>query len=313
MDAIVTAGGIPQPQDPLYAYAKGDSKAMIDMAGKPMIQWVLDALSGAKNVENVIVVGLSPKSEVTCSKPMYFLSNQGRMLANIVTGVNKVLELNRKSKYVLIVSSDIPTLKSEHVDWLIENAMQTRDDIYYGVCPQEVMESRFPGSKRTYTHLKDVDVCGADMNIVHVRMATEHLDMWEELIGNRKSPTRQAAAIGFWTMFLLLTRQLTLDDAVARVTKRLGIAGRAVVWEHAEPCMDVDKPHQLELLRADLQGQQTGKARKAGIGSKSAAGKSKAKKAPVKKKAAVKKAPAKKAKARAGTKSKKTAAKKRTG
>ena len=35
-------------------------------------------------------------------------------------------------------------------------------------------------------------------------------------------------------------------------SKRIGIRGRAIVWPHAEPCMDVDKPHQLELLRADL-------------------------------------------------------------
>ncbi len=309
MDAIVTAGGIPQPQDPLYSYARGDSKAMIEVAGKPMIQWVLDALGNAKNVDNVIVVGLSPKSEVTCKKPMYFLSNQGRMLANIVTGVNKVLELNRKARYVLIVSSDIPTVKSEHVDWLIENAMQTQDDIYYGVCPQEVMEARFPGSKRTYTHLKDMDVCGADMNITHVRMATEHLDMWEELIGNRKSPTRQAAAIGLWTGFLLITRQLALADAVTRVTKRLGIAGRAIIWEHAEPCMDIDKPHQLELLRADLQSQ----VRKARAGVGSAARKSAAKKkSSAKKTVAAKKAPAKTAKNRPETKPKKAAIRRRS-
>ena len=57
MDAIVTAGGIPQPDDPLYVYAKGDAKALIDIAGKPMIQWVLDALSDAKNVDNVIEIG----------------------------------------------------------------------------------------------------------------------------------------------------------------------------------------------------------------------------------------------------------------
>jgi NDP-sugar pyrophosphorylase family protein len=42
MDAIITAGGIPQPGDPLYVYSNGDSKALIDIAGKPMIQkkWI---------------------------------------------------------------------------------------------------------------------------------------------------------------------------------------------------------------------------------------------------------------------------------
>lgn len=255
MDAIVTAGGIPQPKDSLYAYAKGNSKALIDVAGKPMIQWVLDALSNSKNVDNVIIIGLTPKSGLTCKKPTYYLSNQGRMLANIVAGVDKLLELNPASEYALVVSSDIPAVKSEHIDWLINTAMQTQDDIYYGVCPQDVMETRFPDSHRTFTKLKDMQVCGADMNITHVRMATEHLDMWENLIGNRKSPLKQAAIIGYGTLFMLLTGQLTLDEAVERATKRIGITGRAIVWEHAEPCMDIDKPHQLELLRADLEAQ----------------------------------------------------------
>jgi GTP:adenosylcobinamide-phosphate guanylyltransferase len=256
MDAIVTAGGIPRPEDPLYTYSHGDSKALIDVAGKPMIQWVLDALGGSKHVDNVIIIGLSPKNSLACKKPIYYLPNQGRMLSNIVAGVKKSLEFNKKNQYVLIVSSDIPTVKTEMVDWLIETCQETQDDLYYGVCPRAVMETRFPSSNRTWTHLKDMDVCGADMNVSHVRNATEHLEMWESLIGNRKSPLKQAGIIGYGTLFKLLTRQLTLEEAVSRVSERIGFKGRAIVWPHAEPCMDVDKPHQLEMLREDLANQQ---------------------------------------------------------
>lgn len=264
MDAIVLAGGIPQPDDPLYAYSNGDSKALIDIAGKPMVQWVLDALGEAKQVDNVIVIGLSPKSGVTCKKPVHFVSNQGRMLANIVAGVHKSLELDKKTKYVLVVSSDIPALKPEMVDWLVDTCMETKDDLYYGVCTREVMEARFPGSKRTYTRLKGIELCGADINITHVRMATEHLDMWESLIGTRKSPLKQAGIIGLGTLFQVITRTITLENLVEKVCKRIGIKGRAIIWPHAEACMDVDKPHQLELLRADLAKEQRKSAIKAG-------------------------------------------------
>jgi GTP:adenosylcobinamide-phosphate guanylyltransferase len=256
MDALVLAGGIPQPDDPLYTYSNGDSKALIDVAGKPMVQWVLDALGESQHVDNVILIGLSPKSGVTCKKPLHFISNQGRMLANIVAGVNKALELNKKNQYVLVASSDIPALKPEMVDWLVETAMQTKDDLYYGVCTREVMEARFPGSKRTYTRLKDVELCGADINITHVRMATEHLDLWEALIGTRKSPLRQARIIGLRILLRVLTRSVTLDDLVKEVSQRIGIRGRVIVWPYAEACMDVDKPHQLEILRDDLTQQQ---------------------------------------------------------
>src|SRR5215203_4009736 len=256
MDAIVTAGGIPQPEDPLYTYSHGDSKALVDLAGKPMVQWVLDALGDAQHVDNVIVIGLSAKSGVTCKKPLHFISNQGRMLSNIVAGVNKSLELDRKNKYVLIVSSDIPTVKSEMVDWLVEKTRETNDDLYYGICPREVMEARFPGSKRTYTKLKGLELCGADMHVSHVSMATEHLDMWEQLIGNRKSPLKQASIIGLGTFLKVIMKSITLDDLVETVSQRIGIKGRAIQIPFAEPCMDVDKPHQLEMLCEDLVKQQ---------------------------------------------------------
>jgi GTP:adenosylcobinamide-phosphate guanylyltransferase len=255
MDAILTAGGIPLPEDPLYTYTNGDSKALLDMAGKPMIQWVLDALGDAKHIDNVIVIGLSPKSEITCKKPMHFISNQGRMLANVVVGVKKSVELDPNSEYVLVISSDLPGISAEMVDWLIETCQQSKEDMYYGVVPREVMEARYPGSNRTYTKLKDIQLCGADMHVAHVSMAIEpdHLQMWEELIGNRKSPLKQAATIGFGTLFRVATRRITLDELVATVTKRIGITGRPIIWEHAEPGMDVDKPHQLEILRADME------------------------------------------------------------
>ena len=281
MNAIVLAGGIPQPGEKLYSYANGDPKALIDMAGKPMVQWVLDALGEAKSVDQVIVIGLSAKSDLNCKKPLHFLSNQGRMLANVVAGVNRSLELTPKGEYVLVVSADIPALKGSMVDWLVKTAMETRDDLYYGVCPREVMEARYPASNRTYTKLKDMEVCGADVNITHYRMATEHLDTWEQLMGNRKSPLRQAAIIGLDTLFQIATRQLTLQDVVKRASQRIGIKGRAIIWDKAEPCMDVDKPHQLELMREDL-------AKQVNEPKKAAAKKTSSPRKPVKKTAAKK-------------------------
>ena len=256
MDAIILAGGIPQPEDPLYSYSKGDSKALMDIAGKPMVQWVLDALSGAKHVDNVIIVGLSAKNQLKSKKPLHYLSNQGRMLSNIVAGVDKSLELNKKNQYVMVVSADVPALKPEMVDWLVETCMETKHDIYYGVCTRKVMEKRFRNSKRTYTKLKDIELCGADVNISHVSMTTDHLDMWETLIGSRKSPLKQASVIGLGTLWNVFTRSITLDELVDAVCKRIGIKGRAIVWPYAEACMDVDKPHQLELMRKDLAKQQ---------------------------------------------------------
>lgn len=255
MDAIVIAGGIPTPDQPLYEYTQGKAKAMLDIAGKPMVQWVLDALVDAKKVENVIIIGLDDAESVSCAKPTYHIANQGRMLANIQAGIDKMRELNPKAEYVLSVSADIPAVTGEMVDWLITTALQTRHDIYYGVVKKQTMEKRYPDSKRTFTKLKDMEVCGADIHIAHHSMTTDpiHLSKWEVLIGKRKSPLKQAASVGYLTLILLLLGRLSLADAVKRATKKLNFTGRAIIFPYAEAAMDVDKPHQYEMLRADLE------------------------------------------------------------
>lgn len=281
MNAIVTAGGIPLPEEPLYPETQGHPKALVDIAGKPMIQWVLDALSESKIVENVVIVGLTEKSSVTCKKSFHFIPNQGKMIENLRAGAEKVLEIEPKAEYVLIVSSDIPAITGEMVDWAVNAAMETKEDVYYNIIQREVMEKRFPSSKRTYTRLKDMEVCGGDMNVGRIKLITaEDTDLWEKITDARKSPLKQAALIGFDTLFLLLLRQLTLEKAAANIMKRLKITGRAIVCPYAEIGMDIDKPHQLEILREDLA---RAKRRKTRTVAKKAATKKPAAKKPQKK------------------------------
>ena len=252
MYAIVTAGGIPEPGDPLYEYTQGKPKALVDVAGKPMVQWVLDALDSANSIEGVLLIGLEPESGVKISKPMYHFPNQPGMLENILLGVQELLRISPQPQHVLCVSSDIPSIRAEMVDWAVENATQTDHDLYYNVITRQSMEERFPTSNRTYIHLKDMVVCGGDMNMIHTRAITSDMDFWREIIATRKNPIKQAALIGFDTVFLLLIRQITLQQAVKNVAKRVRLNGRALVCPYAEVAMDVDKPHQLEILRADL-------------------------------------------------------------
>jgi hypothetical protein len=174
------------------------------------------------------------------------------MLQNIRAGIEKVLELDPQAKHVLAVSSDIPAVTSEMVDWTVRTTMETDHDIYYSVIRKEVMDKRYPGSKRSFTHLKDMEVCGGDMNVVRAKTVTANEDLWEKIIASRKNVFKQAALLGYDNLFLLLLRQVTIDNAVKRVTKRMDITGRVIICPYAELGMDVDKPHQLEMVRADL-------------------------------------------------------------
>ena len=253
MDAIILAGGIPTSEDPLYLAANGQSKALIDVAGKPMAQWVVDALAGAKSVDRIIIVGLSADVNLQSSKPMDFLPESGGMLANLTAGVEHLQSNNPSIQQVLLLSCDIPTITPEMIDWRVQGA-DPDSDLEYSVIKKETMDSRFPTASRSYVRLQDVDVCGGDMNVIHVRLV-EDTTFWERMVAARKRPLQQAALLGFDLLFLVLIRRITINDAVKRVSNRLGLKGRAVISPYAEIGMDVDKPHQLELVISDLSHQ----------------------------------------------------------
>ena len=253
MDAIVIAGGIPKPEDPLYEFTQGGPKALIDVAGKPMIQWVLDALSGTESVERVVLISLSEEQGLECSKPVTYLPDQGGLLENVRGGIVKAVEINPQATHILTVSSDIPTIKSEMIDWMVSENSKTDLDLYYTVIPRDVMEERFPELNRSYTRLKDVELCGGDLNMIRASTVYANVDLWDQLVAARKSVVKQAALLGYGNLLLLLSRQLTLAGAVERVTKKMDITGQAVISPYAELGMDVDKPHQLEIVRAELE------------------------------------------------------------
>ena len=252
MDAIVTAGGRPEANEPLYLLTQGQPKAQLDFLGKPMIQWVLDALGNSDQVGSIVVVGLPVFNELPCAKPLIMVEDHGGIIENLHAGVMALVELKPQTQRVLTVSSDIPGITTEMINWLVQHVEESQHDIYYNVLTRQVMEAAFPASRRTYIRLKDMEVCGGDMNAIDVSLFTAEKPVWGRVVEARKSPLKQAALMGYDTLLLLLLRQLSLAEAERKVSRQLGIRGRALVCPFAEIGMDVDKPHQYEQLKAYL-------------------------------------------------------------
>jgi GTP:adenosylcobinamide-phosphate guanylyltransferase len=222
---------------------------MLDLAGKPMIQWVLDAISKSPKINHIIVIGLTELGGITCPKPITFLANQKDMLANINTGLDALKRFQTGSEYALLAASDVPGITTEMVNWMVDAVESSPADIYYQVITREAMEEKFPTSRRTYTHIKDMEICGGDVNAVRVNLDPNVNHMWERLIASRKNPIKQASILGLNVLSGLLFRSATIDELAEMICKRLKIIGKVVRCPYAEMGMDVDKPHQLEIMR----------------------------------------------------------------
>ena len=257
MDVVILAGGIIDREDPLYPFLPADlpkNKAFITLNEKPILQWVLDALENSSRIDNMILVGQSESNGFTSSKPLYHLPDTGSMIENIISGVTYSSKLNSSSTHTLIASGDIPLVEPQMVDWVIETAEKDLVDISYHVITEDVMEGRFPGSNRTFAPLKGVRVCGGDLTVISHAVVTQNTALWKQLRNARKSVFKQAAIFGPRLLIGLLLRQLELEKVARYLSKRLGLEARAVVCPYAEVAMDIDKPHQLELIRQELGG-----------------------------------------------------------
>lgn len=252
MDAVVLAGGRTHPKDPLYEMTGGGLKSMLKIAGKPMIQWVLDALSGAELIDSIAVVGIEGGSGLHFDKEISYLCDSGSLFENIKLGCEHFAKIHPDRSHVITISADIPAVTSKIIDDCIQQYQKTDFDVCYSVIERAVMERRFPDSKRTYVKIKDVEVCGGDLNYINKNIALHPSGLYNQLIQNRKNPLKQASIIGLDTLLLLVMGKLSLDDAAARVSRRLGFSGKAFRLPYAEVGMDVDKPFQFQIVENDL-------------------------------------------------------------
>ncbi|MFT7585001.1 MAG: GTP:adenosylcobinamide-phosphate guanylyltransferase [Cellvibrionaceae bacterium] len=256
MDAIVIAGGTPQPDDPLYAYSQGKPKALIDIAGRPMIVWVLDALNQAKTVDDLIVVGIDDPADqqtvqIAINGPITFLPNTGGLVSNGLAGLDFVYQKHNQHVPVIGCSSDIPHMRAHMVDDLVDRCRPFDQILYYAAVTPEIMSAAYPNAQRTFTNLAGKKLAGADIFVSNTRLLDTNRELWRKVINARKNPLQMAWAIGLWPLFKLATGRMSVDDAAQLAGQRLehdrpiGV----IYTRYAELAMDGDKPHQIEILR----------------------------------------------------------------
>jgi molybdopterin-guanine dinucleotide biosynthesis protein A len=252
LDALVLAGGAADAGDPLHRIAPGGRKALITLGGKPMAQWVIEALALSPRIARTVLIGLPPDAPVHHPKVAARLPDRGSLLENIRAGAEWMAGHEPTAPLVLAASADLPAITPGMVTWAVDAARQTEDDLYYVVVPREIMEARFPGSGRSYVRLRDGIFTGGDLHILRLSLAPG-ARFWEAVHAARKNILRLAALIGADTLLLLALRRLTLAQLERRMSLRAGLRCRAMVSPYAELGMDVDTPHQLAMIEKSME------------------------------------------------------------
>jgi len=250
IDALLAAGSVPGPHDPLYSLTRGQPKALLKIAGQPMIEWVLEALHAAQTVRHVIVIGAHPPQGLGVRD--YHLPSHGSIVDNLLAGAAFCEQLPEPPSHLLLISSDIPLVTAEMIDWNIRAALEKGGEACYHILARETMERRFPNSRRTYFRLREGQFCGADLHLIRRDVFSGYNPAWRKIIDARKNALKMARLVGIDALLWLISGRAPIALGERLIRERLGLNGHLLIAPQAEIGMDVDKPLQYDLVTKEL-------------------------------------------------------------
>lgn len=256
MQAIITAGGTFSADNPLFIETGIAKKALLPMGDKLMIQWVAEALMQSKHITGLVIVGMEAGEFDDSNLNVQYTPSLGNIIDNVKVGIELAEKADPHFQKAIICSSDVPLINADLIDEFIDICLETDHDLYYPVVEEQTLEKRFPNSMRTFTPMKGGRYTGGDVMMVDKRAVKINLELMRGLTGQRKNFFQQARMIGFTFIFRFIFHLMDIEEAGERASKTLNIKGRILDYPRAEIGMDVDKLHQYQMVKADIEASQ---------------------------------------------------------
>jgi len=250
---IILAGATPGEMDPLAAAAGVSKKSLIPIAGRPMVSYVYDALDAVERIGFIVVIGLTEADGVPFSEKAVLHPGFGDLLDNVLGALDLVRNHAPDVQHVIIATSDIPLVASDAVDALIDACTPAGHDLYYSVIEQSVMEAAYPNSGRSFRRFGEQAYAGGDLHMVSTGIDTANIERVRQATSSRKSGLALARLLGPRVLVKFALGRLTLDETVETAQRVFGLSGKVIISPYASLGMDVDKPHQQELVRDILE------------------------------------------------------------
>jgi CTP:molybdopterin cytidylyltransferase MocA len=203
-------------------------------------------------VDRIVVVGLPAAAATMLDRQVDHLRDQGGIIRNALAGVRRLADREHPERLILLCTADAPLITVETLSALMIAAAPYDSAFYYPVVTRETMEAAFPGSRRTYGRLREGELSGGNAVLLKAEIAETHIPFWEALTEARKHPIRLARIVGPTLAVKALLRRVSIGDVERRTAKKLGLSVQAVLMTRPEIAMDVDKPHQLEMVQSLL-------------------------------------------------------------
>lgn len=238
--------------DPVAEATGAPCKSLSPVGGVPMVIRVIEALEASSEVDSSILCG--PSREIISQSPEL---NQVLSKDNIrwmphretpSTSTYEALQHIDQGKPVLVTTADHALLTPQIVDYFCSQARQTDYDLAVGLASYDMLSKAFPNCRRTVTKLKDGGFCSCNLFAFLTPKSYSAANFWRQVEQQRKKPLRIVSVCGWITVLRFLLGQLTMEEGLRRISRRLELNAGAIMMVQPEAAVDVDTVGDLALV-----------------------------------------------------------------
>lgn len=255
--ALILAGERQGKGQGIGQYSKLECKALIPVAGKPMILRVLEALESSGSVDSAWLCG--PDSDtcresellqdlITSKRINWFPPQKGPSLS-----VSRVAESLPLENPVLITTADHALLCSDVIDYFCTRADSLDSGLNIGLARYSLVKNYYPEVERTLWKFREGDFCTCNLFIASKEAIKSVGDFWVQIENMRKKPWKIARYFSFWAMLKYISGRLYLSEAMEIASSILKVGVEHIELPFPESAIDVDTQEDLKMAESIAQ------------------------------------------------------------
>ncbi|MCP5396645.1 MAG: NTP transferase domain-containing protein [Sphingomonadaceae bacterium] len=249
---IVLAGSRPGP-DPLTAGTGLSSKALLPIAGIPMLAYVLRSLAATPQVGRIIVMAqdveaLANNPAIAAAAKVEWRVSRGS-IADAIHGL-----LADTDGPLLVTSADNVLLTPAIAEQFV--AATSGCDLAIGMVERERVRSAGHSTKRTWLAFRGGKWSGANLFWLGGSQVDPFVSFWSAVEQDRKKGLKIIGAFGPGLLLGAVLRLMDIHTFARRAGQRFGLDARIVSLDAPEACIDADKPADLPVIETILASRQ---------------------------------------------------------
>ena len=250
------------PNEPLNVAAGVCCKALVPVGGRAMLLRVLDTLAACDSIGTQVIAGLADEAlngnpELHRRLTTDTLRRTPRAPGPSAAAATAAQTVPAASP-ILITTADHALLLPEVVGHFLSAAAATDLDVVAAVIRYPDFHAVHPQVHKTVMRFSDDHYCGCNLFALLTPAGRRILDTWQQVEAQRKTPWKTVGLLGWSAILRYLTGHLSLAQATARLSQRLGIKVGVVVLPTPDAAIDVDNVTDWQFVEALLARQSSG-------------------------------------------------------